>query len=147
MKMTPQQRKAARKEQWKKMTPQQRAKLTALRKQRRDKWKKMTPEQRKEVKQKKWNKMSPAQRKQQMANEKQNKINSHFIDPDKKGHEQLGEGRRQTTEVNLRKELPYGWHLGHTAEGLVYFWNDSGAKQLHFPAAPVRKRLMNANIT
>jgi len=90
--------------------------------------------------------MSPKQRARLQAKEKQHKIDSHFVDPHK--HTQLGEaGARQTTEARLKKELPFGWHLGHTAEGRVYFWHDSGAKQLHFPVAPSKKRLLNANIT
>jgi hypothetical protein len=31
--------------------------------------------------------------------------------------------------------LPGGWHAGRKG-ALAYYWNDSGAKQLHMPSAP-----------
>jgi len=34
--------------------------------------------------------------------------------------------------------LPMGWHKGKS-RGVTYFWNDSGAKQLHYPSVPMPK--------
>merc|ERR1712100_964860 len=39
--------------------------------------------------------------------------------------------------------LPMGWHWGKS-RGVTYFWNDSGAKQLHYPSAPRAAALQSA---
>jgi len=105
---------------------------------RKSKWSKMSPEQQQELLTKHWNSLSPAQQKaQKRADKTQKKIDAHFAAHGMKQkytkvHSLLGIHPFQ----RLHGPLPMGWHVGHSKASIRYYWNDSGAKQMHLPTAP-----------
>lgn len=151
--MTPRQRRAIVRARWAKFTPEHKQALMVRRKKLRAQWHKMTPQQKQQNREKRWAKFTPEQRSKLMEKEKTAKINLRFTHAPKKKpgvntqKMKLGEAAKRVRFVRQHGPLPLGWHQGLTAEGLSYYWNDSGAKQLHLPTVPYTKRLLNANVT
>jgi len=98
-------------------------------------WENMTPEQRKIA----WHKlMSPARLEtERKAKENGHKVEAMFSSTGVKPHYTKVHVQMNTHPfIRQHGPLPAGWHYGTTSKGVTYYWNDSGAKQLHLPVAP-----------
>jgi hypothetical protein len=105
------------------------------------KWNKLTAAQRHAVIKYTDSQMSPADRENR---ERQAKVHAAFVSKGKPKPKNIDV--HVTNRVNplhkLHGPLPAGWHVG-VNRGVHYYWNDSGAKQLHLPSAPFMSQFYN----
>jgi len=105
---------------------------------RKQKFRLMTPDQRQKVREEKKKEMTAAQRHNQRKNEEQlQKIDTHFRkDGIVQRYTKVHIALNAHPFARFHGPLPGGWHVGKTTGDLTYYWNDSGAKQMHLPSAP-----------
>ena len=61
--------------------------------------------------------------------------NTRVFDPTKSKYTQLHTRMKLSPFTTIQGPLPGGWHMGKKG-AVTYYWNDSGAKQLHIPSTP-----------
>jgi len=102
------------------------------------KWRHLTPVQRRAFVHLKEESMTRSQRKsERRSKERQQKVSAFFVANDvEQRYTKVHVAMNIHPFDTLHGPLPGGWHVGRSSHGITYYWNDSGAKQLHLPTAP-----------